>query len=72
MFGTVHKVMNKSIKPAIWTELEAVALVPAGVKKLENDMMQFGMTNNSNAFNLVVDIPRLLDFEILLQYSKHT
>lgn len=45
MFGKVHKVMNKSIQPAIWTESEAVALVLAGGENLENDMMRFGMNN---------------------------
>lgn len=68
MFGTVYKVTNKSIPPNIWTESEGKALVPGDSVKLENDMMRFVMRNDSNTLDLVVDIPRLLDFEIMVRF----
>ena len=68
MFGTVYKVTNKSVQPNLWTESEGMTLVPGDSVKLENDMMRFVMRNDSNTLNLVVDIPRLLDFEIMVRF----
>ena len=52
----------------LWTESEGMTLVPGDTVKLENDMMRFVMRNDSNTLNLVVDIPRLLDFEIMVRF----
>ena len=68
MFGAVYKVTNESIQPASSTESDA--LTPGDGVDLKDDVMQFVMTsNNSNNLNLVVDIPRLLEFEIMVRYS---
>lgn len=68
MFCTVYRVTNKSIQPNIRTESDATALVPGDSVKLDNDMMRLVMRNDSNTLNLVVDIPRLLDFEIMVRF----
>lgn len=68
MFGTVYKVTNESIQTASSTEADA--LTPGDGVDLKDDVMRFVMTsNNSNILNLVVDIPRLLEFEIMVRYS---
>lgn len=68
MFGTVYKVTNESIQPAFSTESDA--LTQGDGVNLNDNVMRFVMTsNNSNTLNVVVDIPRLLDFKIMVRYS---
>lgn len=67
MFCTVYKVTNESIQPAFICESET--LTPGDGVNFKDDVMRFVMTSNrSNTLNLVVDIPRLLNFRIMVRY----